>query len=457
MENAFVARPVNGMSKDVGATKLRATFRVADWGSQPIVVPRPADWRSIGDATNAARIAAGQPGVLSTLWTRSETERCDDGVPAPGQTGCGAAKKDDHQCVLVELPGDASLGLVNDSILCNMDFASASVLSRRAQISVRGLSALPGTTSRDVYLYVKRRNMPSAYGSKQLTPLAITVKRIAALLADLVRDFGGEKMPPDVARLARRYRRVLEVTQTDTGDVFGAIRALQVDVIQNVMPTYEVHAFHDSGRTIKDDDRTLKVLTPQTGFGFVVQHPRTGNGVDERAHRRRADRSQPLQAERAKRWRENHQYSRRRLRGRRYAGQVWQVRLLRKIRHLSLRACGKRLASPSSPHPDCHCHAPKATAVAHGQCLGSVTRRGASTAVRKKGGMPVIARAQKPAKEPVECRMRRWVLAAMQMLSLSLEDTSTPLVDRSCRPQTTRARTVKRAVSVRNDTGAGLE
>jgi hypothetical protein len=42
--------------------------------------------------------------------------------------------------------------------------------------------------------------------------------------------------------------------------------------IASVTPTYEVHIYHDTGKTEIVDGQTRRVLEPQTPFGYFVEH-----------------------------------------------------------------------------------------------------------------------------------------------------------------------------------------
>jgi hypothetical protein len=42
--------------------------------------------------------------------------------------------------------------------------------------------------------------------------------------------------------------------------------------VASVYPTYEVHVYHDTGRTRTEEGTTAKVLEPQAPFGYFVSH-----------------------------------------------------------------------------------------------------------------------------------------------------------------------------------------
>ena len=42
--------------------------------------------------------------------------------------------------------------------------------------------------------------------------------------------------------------------------------------VASVYPTYEVHVYHDTGRTRTEEGHSYKVLEPQAPFGYFVNH-----------------------------------------------------------------------------------------------------------------------------------------------------------------------------------------
>ena len=157
-DNQFFALPDYG-SFAVVADMIQARFRFADWGST-ITDKQNAPWVDIAlPAAGAHNDAAGQ--IRFT---------CTNGAPTPATPACPApsAGNPNHQCMLVELsktpqpPGVVpNLFFSRDSAYRNMDFVAASRFESQAAIDIRGLPALASGPTRDVYLYVKTRNMPA--------------------------------------------------------------------------------------------------------------------------------------------------------------------------------------------------------------------------------------------------------------------------------------------------------
>jgi opacity protein-like surface antigen len=52
------------------------------------------------------------------------------------------------------------------------------------------------------------------------------------------------------------------------------------DTLDQLYPTYVVHAFHDTGKTTVVNGRTMHVLRPQTSFGYYVHHDGQLEGWD---------------------------------------------------------------------------------------------------------------------------------------------------------------------------------
>ncbi|MGH7673780.1 MAG: hypothetical protein ACREMV_00795, partial [Gemmatimonadales bacterium] len=267
--NAFVARPTNKRpagGAPLVAHTITADFFLANWGS----VPDPTTlWKKINTSTPdnergipATETAHGDPARndIQFSWTVPAADRCryDPTCTPPGQ---------DHQCLLVELSNGAALTFLNKSAYRNMDFVStASAFSRDAQISVVGLEARPGTTTRDVYLYVETSNLPAQVGAKYLP-----AERI--VLADTLLVVRG-----DSVRIGRvRVDTVIVPAAAGGGrgrtlnlaTARGLLKQRQVD---GLMPTYRVHVYHDTGDSTTVRGRRRPILRAQTSFGYWVDH-----------------------------------------------------------------------------------------------------------------------------------------------------------------------------------------
>lgn len=253
----FFARPRNTDSQAVAPNVLSATFRFANWGSQ---VGNLTDASWVGPPQlNLVQDTSGIPGSgqgnIERAWTPDHDWKCkfigESGVPGsqtrngvaiPGDPSCGNPNPELilHQCMLVKLNGPG-LNFLNDSAFRNMDFVQASEFSRGAEVSVVGLPALPGG-SRDVYLYVEQLNMPRHKQS----------------------DKPANKEPdPGLQGRQKELRAILRQ---------GHASSMDHDRLATFVPTYIVHAYHDTGIKLSLDQGESRLLLPQTSFGYFVQH-----------------------------------------------------------------------------------------------------------------------------------------------------------------------------------------
>jgi hypothetical protein len=139
--------------------------------------------------------------------------------------------------MLVELSSVHPGGEVflNNSIRRNMDLVGASKFSRDAEISIVGLQPL-SPVPRDVYLYLETINMPA---------------RATQDSEGRRKDFSRSM---DSAGFAAQGRPTIE------------------DLIK-YLPTYRVHVYHDTGRrTTLLGGGSRRILSPQSSFGFFVEH-----------------------------------------------------------------------------------------------------------------------------------------------------------------------------------------
>ena len=246
--NTFFARPLNlrpvGPGNDITAGQIHARFRIANWGSQPnweqVTDPNTL-WQTIpggGDVTHAAAISPGTKGNLTFPWTLSAAEKAPFLLPSSDPNSRRL-----HQCMLVQLSG-GGLRYVNDSVYRNMDFKNASRIFEPAEISVVGLAAPDPTRPRhDVYLYVEKVHMPS-----DLKPGTSS----STVNTNLAKEFG---------RLSFDRMNVL-IQQ-------GGISTEQ---LEQFMPAYRVHVFHDTGRKMRLNGTRRAILVPQSSFGYYVKH-----------------------------------------------------------------------------------------------------------------------------------------------------------------------------------------
>jgi hypothetical protein len=260
--NDWVAEMTPDPSSPVIAPgSVKARFRIANWGS---AIGMDGDWKDM--------IPSPSPGVPGTQ-TNSSSEidwHCvnppDVSAPQCYQLPTGAPP---DQCLLVELSqaGGSGVRFLHDSARRNMDFVNSSTFERLGEISVRGLTPLPGGGGRrDVYLYVRTLNMPPETNGNP----PIQIPPPVPPPSPPSRDAG----PPPIGAgvLARDARAVGKGGELDAGGPPPRYRMDTYERYASVMPTYEVHVYHDTGRTRTENGQTLKILESQTPFGYFVQH-----------------------------------------------------------------------------------------------------------------------------------------------------------------------------------------
>ncbi len=130
----------------------------------------------------------------------------------------------------------------------NLDFVHASSFNRNARISINMASRRwrRGTGPRDVYVYVKTtqhagrpfRRVEAPPQGEERTP--------------------GPVAPPVNGRAREKGPAVYQKT------VFESLR--------DAWPTYEVHVYHDTGRTEDTGHGPTRILEPQVPFGYLVNH-----------------------------------------------------------------------------------------------------------------------------------------------------------------------------------------
>lgn len=236
-QNTFNAKPFNNTGQPIPAGQIQATFYIANWGSQ-VGLDDSGDpaglWVKLrnGDKVpSAAVINNATEGNISFPLTFNAGEKAPYLPPTPTKTL--------HQCMLVQLTATTNLKFLNDTAVRNMDFVNASTFERDAEISVVGLPALASSPKRDVYLYVETANMP-----------AKVVK--------------GDRDPATGAAGAMQSGATSTPINRPGGDISGEL--------DRIMPTYRVHAYHDTGRRVTRNGTAFTILSPQNSFGYYVTH-----------------------------------------------------------------------------------------------------------------------------------------------------------------------------------------
>jgi len=288
--NKIYARPVNGSAGTIDPNHLFALFRIANWGSG-------VDWEAVpsglqiwdkipGDVTdpnpghNDTPIVSGAQGQVDIDWT----------VGSPYLDRLATGDLWSHQCILVELSSDLpDLRLLNKSVYRNMDYAlPMSEFKDDAEIGIVGLDSVPGMgPTRTVYLYVETKNMPRSIQSEVQVPDIVIVPRSPARLLGakglVVRNhrtvvgahgattvvnridtvppavWDTVMVPPRVSGEREQFLRTAEAT--------GVLSWRELDAL---MPTYKVHAYHETGDSAVVNGVKLPIVVPQTSFGYWV-------------------------------------------------------------------------------------------------------------------------------------------------------------------------------------------
>jgi len=133
-----------------------------------------------------------------------------------------------HQCILVSLTGN-NVDFIRDIAFHNMDFSKID-FAQQAEISTKGLPAMGN--GRDVFMFLELRNMPGF-------PTVGT----------------GVSLPNGRPSLSNS----------------GARQASSFDAA-SVIPTYIVHSYYDTGKTVTIKDVKHPIYQPLTSFGYFIQH-----------------------------------------------------------------------------------------------------------------------------------------------------------------------------------------
>jgi len=226
--NTFFARPLNNTGSQIDINKIKARFRIANWGSIGV----NATWEDIpggGAVWNDAVIPVGaQPSNFYPIHF--------DHAFSPGESiydGIIAGTKSRDQCLLVELsaaPG-AGITFINSSVRRNLQFVGGSIVDRTAEISVPAAAG-----GRDVYLQVQQYLMPAQAGPGD------TLRDSTALFQPQVAVAVYRRPTPTIRQLTR------------------------------FVPSYRVHVYYTTGDYIWINGVKYPLLEQQSSFGFFVFH-----------------------------------------------------------------------------------------------------------------------------------------------------------------------------------------
>lgn len=291
--NTFFAEPTNNTGASIMGGQIQGTFRIANWGTQVNwndVTDPTTLWKQInpGPVTNGGLIANGSTASqaagndLNFAWSLTHDERCE----FVGKSGAGSIPGDPtcannqptrrlHQCMLVELSG-GGYTYTPVSVYRNMDFVDASTFAREAEVSVAGLPERPGATNRDVFLYEKTYQMPKAVNTKPPRNLLLDIKKMWDILNQPMYGIVGREK----SRTAAYPGPYIDMIPLDDLPTYPPVGQVSFDILNQIYPTYVMHAYHDTGETVNIRGNVRRVLRPQSSFGYYVHHDGELEGWD---------------------------------------------------------------------------------------------------------------------------------------------------------------------------------
>jgi hypothetical protein len=253
--NTFFAAPSN-YGPGVNPNVIKARFRIANWGSQvgDLTATSWQDIPNLNAVTDTLGIPAGtssSPTHGNITATLNFTDSTQPNFPAVHDLHCQIVGKsgfdiggkhvngdnscpnatptlEPHQCILVSLTGN-NVDFVRDIAFHNMDFSVVD-FAQRADISIKGLPAMGN--GRDVFMFLELRNMPGfpTIGS-------------------------GVPLPSGRPSLSGSGAR-----QPNAFDAAG------------VIPSYVVHSYYDTGKSVTINGVKHSLYQPLTSFGYFIQH-----------------------------------------------------------------------------------------------------------------------------------------------------------------------------------------
>lgn len=156
--NTFIARPRNYSSALVQAQNINATFRIANWGSvsgDPNMINfSDSEWAYVPGNSEVVPVQASLD-IPTIVAPANPPANSPIALAVPNMTL--PAGKSKHQCVLCTLSG-TNVNFLNDAVYRNMNYDSASLIAREAEISIVGLTPF-SPAPRDVYLALEKVNM----------------------------------------------------------------------------------------------------------------------------------------------------------------------------------------------------------------------------------------------------------------------------------------------------------
>ena len=264
-KNTLFADPTNNDptnndpgTSSIGIGEIAARFRLAKWGSHNSSGTWP-------DVRNASHQVFNTDTISPTLGTNPGGHSIVfDWTLDPTIDDVAGYTAQPDRCLFIELSSAKNVTFVSESAFKNMLFATTSLFGHEAEISVVGLNPIAGGgPDRDVYLYVETVNMPAfierqtGYGYPESpgqpeSPPVIVERPIALERLDpQALDFGARRI--ELNKMAAEGR-------------------LDIGQANRVLPTYIVHAFHDTGEKVNIIGVDHPVVVEQTSFGYVAVH-----------------------------------------------------------------------------------------------------------------------------------------------------------------------------------------
>jgi MYXO-CTERM domain-containing protein len=296
--NQFYAKPTIPGSIGLFAGLFQAKFHLANWGS---IAAANAPWTALNGGAavqNGISPAPDNSTIQFNCPANTATQTC--GLPTPAVS---------HQCVYVELSAapSQSVPITKASAYANMWFKPLSEFATPAEISVKGLKKVFNNDApRDVYVYIYPKNMP-AQGKKQIylptDKMAATRRFWEAPPAPVRRQEGNPigvlgkanavVAQPAVAKpktaqpaLALPKTATVAPAQTAAGRSsrqppvelplprtgLGDLDLNPQQALAAAWPTFDVHVFYDSGKTVTIGGVTSKQLVPMYPFTSFHSH-----------------------------------------------------------------------------------------------------------------------------------------------------------------------------------------
>jgi len=273
--NKFQARPTVPSTISPGPGVFQGDFFVADWGS---IAASNAPWNPIPHGSgvrNGVAPSTDNHILQFNCSPNTTTTTCD----MPILTG------EKHQCVYVALKAAPmhNVQFTTATAYTNMWFRPLSTFSTPAKISVKGLKKVfLDDKPRDVYVYVYAKNMP-AHGNKPIylpTDKMAATRRFSETLAEPPVNFFGKPQVPGQGRIpiAKAGKsQAVEAPPTlpmrplpRTG--IGDLDLKPQQALSAVWPTYDVHVYYDSGKTVTIGGKASKQLVPMYPFTYYHSH-----------------------------------------------------------------------------------------------------------------------------------------------------------------------------------------